>query len=453
MPLMLAATSWWIVAADGSFHRTFGSAFDACFGTVVGMSDMSTLRAVTLYVGALLGPSVLLLPGLAAQIAGPASILAWLGLLAVSGLLAAVFSALGRRHPGRSGAAGFAGTAFGPRAERAVAACFLAGVVLGAPVVCLIGAGYVAQVVGGGHAMTIGIAAVLLLLVVALTLGGGQTSAAVQLGLVAVLVVLVIAAVAGALPHAHIDSWTPFAPHGWSAIGTASTVLMLSFVGWEAIAPMTARLRSPERQLPRVIGLAFLITSTIYLALAATTVAVLGPEAGSPTPIADLLRIAIGPIGALAAAVAAVALTLAATNAYLSGATEMVAALSNPTSTRGRIGGPRSLPLGVAGVGIALLALTATGWVSTAQLVALPTTMFLVVYVVATAAGVRLLTGRPRRAAMIACAAVCVVLAFSGAAMLLPLLVIGVAVASGRRPCAPGGDKQASSVARADTTT
>jgi amino acid efflux transporter len=388
------------------------------------MSEMSTPRAVTLYVGALLGPSVLLLPGLAAAIAGPASILAWLGLLAVSGLLAVVFSALGRRYPGRSGAAGFAGAAFGPRAERAVAACFLTGVVLGAPVVCLIGAGYVAQLVGGPQ-MTVAIAAVLLLVVVALTVGGGRASAGVQLGLVGVLVVLVVAAAAGSLPHARAANWTPFAPHGWSAIGTASTVLMLSFVGWEAIAPMTARLRSPNRQLPRVIASAFAITSVVYLALAGATVGVLGPAAGSATPVADLLRIGIGQAGALAAAVAAVALTLAATNAYLSGAAEMVAALSGP---RARLGGPRVLPLGVAGVGVVLLALTGTGWVDTTQLVALPTTMFLAVYVATTAAGVRLLTGRARLAAAMSCAAVGVVLAFAGGTVLLAVLVAGVAV-------------------------
>jgi len=386
---------------------------------------MSTQRAVTLYVGALLGPSVLLLPGLAAAIAGPASILAWLGLLAVSGLLAMVFSALGRRYPGRSGAAGFAGAAFGPRAERAVAACFLIGVVLGAPVVCLIGAGYVAQLVGGGHLVTVAIAAGLLLVVVVLTLGGGQASSTVQLSLVGVLVVLIVVAVAGASGHARIDNWTPFAPHGWSAIGTASTVLMLSFVGWEAIAPMTARLRSPNRQLPRVIASAFVITSVVYLALAGATVGVLGPAAGSATPVADLLRIGIGQAGALAAAVAAVALTLAATNAYLSGAAEMVAALSGP---RARLGGPRVLPLGVAGVGVVLLALTGTGWVDTTQLVALPTTMFLAVYVATTAAGVRLLTGRARLAAAMSCAAVGVVLAFAGGTVLLAVLVAGVAV-------------------------
>ena len=253
------------------------------------MSELSTTRAVTLYVGALLGPGVLLVPGLAAEIAGPASIVSWLGLLGVSGLLAVVFSALGRRYPGRSGAAGFAGAAFGPRAERAVAACFLVGAVLGAPVVCLIGAAYVTQVVGGGPRVTVALAAVLLLAVVALTTSAGQASGAVQLGLVGLLTAVILVAVVGALPSARIDNWTPFAPHGWSAIGTAGTVLMLSFVGWEAIAPMTARLRDAERQLPRVIALAFSITSAIYLALAVAVVGTLGARAGSATPVADLL--------------------------------------------------------------------------------------------------------------------------------------------------------------------
>ena len=204
----IVGRSWWIVAQKGHQRGTFGIAFDAVLGTLAGMSELSTTRAVTLYVGALLGPGVLLVPGLAAEIAGPASIVSWLGLLGVSGLLAVVFSALGRRYPGRSGAAGFAGAAFGPRAERAVAACFLVGAVLGAPVVCLIGAAYVTQVVGGGLRVTVALAAALLLVVVAMTAGAGQASGAVQLGLVGVLTAVVVVAVVGALPSARIDNWS-----------------------------------------------------------------------------------------------------------------------------------------------------------------------------------------------------------------------------------------------------
>ena len=56
-----------------------------------GTTGLSTPAGIALYVGALLGPSLLLLPGLAARIAGPASLVAWLVLLVLSGLLAWVF--------------------------------------------------------------------------------------------------------------------------------------------------------------------------------------------------------------------------------------------------------------------------------------------------------------------------------------------------------------------------
>ncbi|WP_433800386.1 APC family permease [Actinomycetospora sp. CA-084318] len=386
------------------------------------MDELSTTRAVTLYVGALLGPGVLLLPGLAAEVAGPASIVAWAGLLVLSGLLAAVFGALGRSHGGHSGAAGFAGAAFGPRAERAVAVCFLGGAVLGAPVVCLIGASYAARPFGGGPGATTALAAVLLVLVVALTASGGRSSAGAQLGLVGVLVALVTVAVVAAAPHARAEHWTPFAPHGWTAVGTAGSVLMLSFVGWEAVSPMTARLRAPRRQLPRVIAAAFVVTSTLYLGLAAATVGVLGPGASSPTPVADLLRVGVGPAGTLVAALVAACLTLAATNAYLTGAAAMTTAVSGPRAAR-------RLPLGVGVVGVVLLLGTGLGWWSTATLVAIPTVLFLAVYVAATAAGARLLAGPLRAVSAVACAAVTVVLAFAGVVAVLPLLVVAAATA------------------------
>ena len=65
--------------------------------TSVNSQNLTTSRGAALYIGAILGPGLLLLPGLAAAEAGPASIVAWLALLGLSGLFAAVFSALGRR--------------------------------------------------------------------------------------------------------------------------------------------------------------------------------------------------------------------------------------------------------------------------------------------------------------------------------------------------------------------
>src|SRR5215469_6473724 len=159
--------------------------------------DLTTAKGAALYIGALLGPGLLLLPGLAAAEAGPASIVAWLGLLGLSGLFAAVFSGLGQRFPQAGGIIGYVRAGLGPRAGRIAGWSFLSGVVSGAPIVCLIGASYVAMFVGGGRPVRAAIAALLLLFVLVLAGAGLKASASVQLILVVLLIALVAVAVAG----------------------------------------------------------------------------------------------------------------------------------------------------------------------------------------------------------------------------------------------------------------
>ena len=412
---------------------------------------LSVPRGAALYVGALLGPGLLLLPGLAAAQAGPASILAWLGLLGISALLAVVFAALGKAFPSAGGVTGYAAAGLGPRAGAAAGWCFLAGVICGAPVVCLIGASYVADLTGGGLAVRCGVAAALLLVVLGLALGGVRATTTVQLVLVGLLITVVVIAVAGSAPSAHAANWAPFAPHGWPAIGQAASTLMLSFVGWEAVAPLTSRFGDPARQLPRVIAIAFAITTALYLGLAVATIAVLGPGAGTEVPLADLLRQAVGPAGRAAAAVAAVVLTLGATNAYLSGAAAMAAELTGRRAGRPELdarqqrtgprrpasqqslaswrdpGSTRPLLALIAAAGLLVIGLYATRIVSTAQLVEIPTTLFLAVYLACTLSAARMLAGGARRAALPAVLAVGAVLLFSGWALAIAAAVAATA--------------------------
>ncbi|MEU6745675.1 APC family permease [Spirillospora sp. NPDC046719] len=404
-------------------------------------NDLSTMGATALYVGALLGPSLLLLPGLAARAAGPASLLAWAGLLVLSGLIAVVFSRLGTTVGSTSGVAGYAAAGLGSRAGRAAAWCFLGGVVTGAPVVCLIGGAYVAELLRAGDRTAFLAAGALLALVLAMRLAGARTGVRVQLALVGLLVALVVLAVGGAAPSARAAYWHPFAPHGWGSIARAASPLMLAFVGWEAAAPLTARLRDPRRQLPRVVGAAFAVTAVLYLALAAATVGVLGPRAGSSVPLAGLLEVAVGGSGRAIAAAGAVVLTLAATNAYLTGATAMASALAGTRrgrsgqttggaadgTGRGRTAG---LVAAIAATGGLLLGLAGSGLVGTAQFVAVPTALFLVVYLGCMAAAVRILSGPVRVAAAVACVAVVQLLLFSGWAALLAAAVAVTAAAS-----------------------
>jgi amino acid efflux transporter len=393
---------------------------------------LTTARGAALYIGALLGPGLLLLPGLADAAAGPASVLAWAGLLVLSGLFAVVFGALGRGFPSAGGVIGYVRAGLGARASAVAGWSFLAGVVAGAPVVCLIGAGYVTELTGGGTLARALIAALLLAAVLALAAGGLRTSATAQLLLVALLVLVVIVAVVGSAGQSRAANWTPFAPHGWQAIGHAASVLMLSFVGWEAAAPLTTRFADPARQLPRVIGIALAVTSVLYLGLAVATIGVLGTGAGTGAPLAALLRDAAGTAGTVAAAVAAVVLTLGAVNAYVTGAAEMTREL-----TRRAPAGPgavtaRPTPsflLAVAVSGLAVIALYGVGLASPAALVALPTTLFLVVYLGCMTSAVRVLRGPARLAAAPAAVIVALVLGYCGWALLAPALVTVAVVA------------------------
>ncbi len=419
---------------------------------------LSAPRAAALYIGALLGPGLLMLPGLAAAQAGPASILAWLGLLVASGLFAAVFAALGRAHPSAGGVTGYAAAGLGSRAGIATGWCFLAGVISGAPVVCMIGATYVTDLAGGGQLARSAVAAMLLLIVAGLTLGGVRATTTIQLALVTLLVVMLITAVAGSADAARAANWTPFAPHGWSAIGRAAAVLMLSFVGWEAVAPLTPRLATPAR-LSRVIAVAFAVTAAIYLSLAVAVIAVIGRQASDDVPVSELLQHAIGPAGRVVAAGAAIVLTLVTVNAYLTGAMTMAAGLmrrgaaaagsGSAGTSSARAGGelrpaPAARSAGawrflaiIALVGSLELGLCAAGLVTTTQLITMPTTLFLTVYLTCMLAAVRTLAGSVRIAAAAAAVAVAAVLLFTGWALVIAAVVAVSAWLAPRRGGGP----------------
>jgi amino acid efflux transporter len=300
--------------------------------------------------------------------------------------------------------------------------------------VCLIGATYVSRLAGGGTVASCSVAALLLLAVLALASGGMRATTTVQLVLVCLLIAVIVAAVVGAAPGARAGNWAPFAPHGWGSVGSAASTLMFSFVGWEAVAPLTGRFRDPARQLPRVIGTALAVTTAIYLALAVTTIAVLGRGAATDVPLAALLARAAGGDGSVIAAIVAVVLTLGTTNAYLTGAFTMARDLAR-SPARSRSGRPfRAL---IAMAGAALLGLYGAGLVTTTQLVSLPTALFLTAYLGCTLSGTRTLRGAGRGGATAALVAVIVLLAFCGWALAFAAVVTGTALLTSGRHLRP----------------
>ena len=424
---------------------------------------LSVPRGAALYIGALIGPGLLLVPALAADAAGPASVIAWAGLLALSAPLAVTFGALGVRYPVAGGVSAYVREAFGHTASAVTGAWFIAAVVFGGPAVALIGGYYVADLTGSGTGLAVAVAVAMYAVVLSANAAGLRLSSGFQLVLSSVLVGVVAVAVAVALPGRATDNWSPFAPHGWWAVGTAANILIWLIIGWEAMAQLAGEFRDPARDLPRAMALAFVVITVLYVGLAVATI-VTAATRDSRVPLADLMAVGFGGAGRHATAVLAVALTMGTMNIYTGAAARLAAALAQERALPAWLGGdaelsiPRRPLVALGATAAVLLSALAAGVGNTSDLIRATSACFIVVYVLALASAVRMLTGILRAAAIVALASVLVVAGFSEAYLLVPaataLLVLALrrraARRSGRRtstsPASPARMPQAASL-------
>src|SRR5260221_2256759 len=258
--------------------------------------SLGVLRGSALYVGALIGPGVLLVPALAAQAAGAASIIAWGGLLVLSAPLAITFAALGVRHPVAGGVSTYVREGFGDGAAAVTGAWVLCAVLLGGAAVSLIRGVFVADLTGSGTVVATLVGLAMFGTVIVANMLGLRVSSGFQLGLASVLVVVMAIAITVALPSRGGHNWTPFAPHGWWAVGTAANILIWLFLGWEAVAQLVGDFRRPEVDLPRAMALAFGLVTVLYAGLAVATIGVTGGT-HSRVPLPDIVSVGFGRVG------------------------------------------------------------------------------------------------------------------------------------------------------------
>lgn len=396
------------------------------------MKSLGVLRGSALYVGALIGPGLLLVPALGVQAAGPASILAWAALLLLSAPLAITFAALGVRYPVAGGVSAYVRAGFGDGAASVTGAWFAAAVVLGAPAVALIGGYYVADLIGGGLVVAL-VAAFLMYGTILVTNALGlRLSSAFQLGLSATLVVVLAVAIAAALPSRAGRNWVPFAPHGWWAVGTAANILVWLFVGWEAVAQLVGEFRRPTRDLPRAMAIAFGVVTVLYISLAVATVGVSGNSL-SRVPLADLVSVGFGQVGRALTALLAVALTMGTMNVYTGGSAKLVDSLASAGAMPAWLGGSkRDIPIRplilLGSTGLVLLALLAVGVINATDLVRATSSLFVCVYVLSIASAVKILRGRERATAIASVIMVALITAFSGWYILVPAVVAALSL-------------------------
>ena len=387
----------------------------------------------------MLGTGILALPGLAAEAAGPASIVAVLAVLAASVPLAGTFAALAARYPDAGGVATFVRLALGPTAARMSGYWFFFGVSFGAPVIAILGGEYVVAALGAPRGLVPWIGLPFLAVPLLVNAFGLRLTGRIQLGLTALLIVVVIGVVAVSAPAVEPGNFEPFLPHGWAGVGLAVSLFVWAFAGWEAVTHIAAEFRNPRRTIPIATAIAIVVVGLAYLALQLVTVGVLGSgRPRSQVPLIDLVTVTVPGVGPLVVAGIAAVVAVGVLNAY-------IPAFANLAASLGRDGDlPRWFAKGAEAGGIprralALFAVVALGYFGLAvatglelePFILIHTSAMVAVYALGMTAALKLLDRFSLGWWMAAISVVLVagLLLLAGVHLLIPLVLALVAVA------------------------
>lgn len=391
--------------------------------------DLGLVDAVGVGFGAIVGAGIFVVTGVAAEIAGPALILA-LVLAAVPATANALSSAqLAASYPRSGGTYEYGYQVLTPTLGFAAGWMFLAAKISAAGTVALGLGGYLEAVIPGVSPRWAAVGA-LLLFTILNALGVRRTSR-VNLVVVAAsvgsLVVFVLLGIASFDP----GNLRPFAPGGTGSILQATALLFFAYTGYARIATLGEEVREPRRTIPRAIGITMAGAVLLYgaVALVAVGTAGAGALAGSAAP----LRAAGEAMGAVGMAVPVV--TFGAVTAMLGVILSQVLGLSRMVFAMARRGDlprilegvdpvrgvPRSAVLTVGGAAI-LVAATGT----LAATAAAASFTILLYYAIANLAALRMPSEGKLYSDIVPWVGLvgCVLLAFS-----LPARTIGVGLA------------------------
>lgn len=415
---------------------------------------ITVTQGVALYVGAIVGAGVLLLPGISATQAGPAAILAWV-FDAVLGIpLALTLAALTSRYPTAGGVATFVSEAFGPAAGTVVGWFYFIGAATAQTLVALTGAYYGSAYLGLSRGTTFLAAGIILLVATLANLRGIKVSGRLQLAFAATVAVMLSLALLVSIPHFAIARWKPFAPHGFGRVGGVAVLIFFAYFGWEAITHLAEEFRNPERDVPRSTVISVGVITLLYAGVVVATISTgtYGDDQVNHTVVARLLARGFGgPVGEITAVIA-ILISLGTANAFVAATSRLGYALARagafppPLARLSRHGVPAVSVTAVGGyAGLGVLISYFAGW-GPETLLVVPASLVIMTFLAGMAAGVRLLTGGRRALATVGTVLCLLLVPFSGGVFAIPVLVAGLALGY-RRWARRGGTKTATCTA------
>jgi len=365
-------------------------------------------HAVAIYISSVLGAGILVIPGLAARTAGPASLVAWVLLSLSSYPFAYTFATLSARRPDSGGIYSFAKESFGPKLSAMTAWLFVSFTVFGAPAITLAAGSYVAFSFQMTKPEIFVAALAIVLMAYFINFQGIRLSGRVQVAVVAMIILLLVSGVVASSTRVVAANFTPFFPDGIASIGVASALIVWSYFGYENVSNIAEEFKDPKRDFGRSVTLSVLVIAALYLSVAFTIIGTGAYNSGGGiTPFAELLTNAFGAYGGWLVSILAVVIIFGTVNAYTAGIARVVYAAARDgalPSALGTVDQKTGVPRRALLVLLVLILLSflayfyfqidiETGFLTTSGAVMLT-------YVIGSSAGVRMLKGTGTRWAL-----------------------------------------------------
>jgi len=232
------------------------------------------LRLIDIYAiatGTTLSAGFFLLPGLAAQEAGPALVAAYL--LAAVPLIPAMFSIaeLATAMPRAGGVYYFLDRSLGPMSGTIGGVGTWLALILKVAF-ALIGMGAYISLFVEGASITL-IAVIIAIILGAMNILSVKGSSKLQIVLVAVLLIILFGFVGGGIPNINPGNFKNFFSSGVSKILSTTGMVYISYVGLTKVASLSEEVKDPEKNIPRGI---FLALGTAFIIYSLGTVVMVG---------------------------------------------------------------------------------------------------------------------------------------------------------------------------------
>ncbi|TCW57909.1 amino acid/polyamine/organocation transporter (APC superfamily) [Bacillus thuringiensis] len=396
---------------------------------------ISIKRGTALYVGAVLGSGILILPGMTASVAEGNAIVSWLIMILLSIPLAFTFAFLSIEYTSVGGIATFAEKAFGKNIGAIIGWCFFIAGSVGQIVVSMTGGMYIVKVFALSPYFSYVIAFIILSISIVFNLYGLKMSGSFQICIGVLTFFILIVTVISSLPYIEMKNINIYiSMQELNPILDASLLIFWSFFGWEAIASLAPEFKTPrKRNIILSTTFAIVIIGVLYVGIALSVIGTKSYHinADNTTALVLVIKQTLGDQFAWIIGFVAFIICLGTTNAFIASMGRLGYSLGK-TEVAPRylahINKKRETPTNAVKVvgctAIIGLLISFVFHISIDKIVLIPNSLGIVTYIVGTAAGMKLIKNMLGKIFSIVAFTCCVVVyPFIGGVILIPVAV------------------------------